>query len=306
MKSSAGRHATLALLTAVAAFATLLIAPATAQTEAPAAPSPSGSVSGMGDVNIYPKRIVIDNRHRLGTLGLYNRSVNPGDYDIAVTDKLMTEEGNLLDRDKVSDPERLARLRSAIPLLRWSPHRVSLAGSEAQTVHVMVRVPPDLPPGEYRSHFSIVSVPPVADGVSIEDAVGGAAASGIGVRIVPRFGISIPVIVRVGETTLTVGLRDLAVVDRPAGKAIAVTIMRDGTRSAFGDITVTAPGSKVPVAEITGIGAYTEVSSRAVQIAINPKADPRTYARGARLVVTYTDDDSSPGKVLARQEFTVP
>ena len=37
------------------------------------------------------------------------------------------------------------------------------------------------------------------------------------------------------------------------GRAVAFTITRSGTRSAFGDIVVTAAGAKKPVAEIKGI-----------------------------------------------------
>lgn len=295
------------LLVASALLASLPADPAPAQpAETAPAPPPAGAVGGMGDVNIYPKRVVIDDRNRLASIGLYNRSTSPGDYDIGVGDKLMTPDGRLVDLDTVTDPAARARIRSAIPLLRWSPHRVSLAGSEAQTVRVMVRIPPDLAPGEYRSHFSIVSAPPVADSLSIETAAGQPPAGGIGVRIVPRFGISIPVIVRVGETTLTVGLKDLSLGQGPAGRTIDLTILRNGTRSAFGDIRVTAPGSKEPVAEVMGVGVYTEVASRKVQVPVNPKADPRLLARGSRLTVTYTDDDSAPGKVLARQDFVVP
>ena len=126
-------------------------------------------------------------------------------------------------------------------------------------------------------------------------------------RIVPRFGISIPVILRVGETTLTAGLRDLSVsAPAPGERAIDLVITREGTRSAFGDLTVTAPGQRTPVAEIKGVGVYTEVASRQVRIPVNPKADAKFLAKGARLTVTYIDDDVSPGKVLVRQDFTVP
>lgn len=273
---------------------------------APAATPPAGSVGGMGDVNLYPKRLVIDDRNRLATIGLYNRSPSPGEYDIAVGDKLMTPQGSLIDAENITDPGDRAKIRSAAGMLRWSPRRVSLGGSEAQTVRVMVRVPPDLPAGEYRSHFTIVSAPPTAEGLSIDDATGAAPAQGIGVRIVPRFGISIPVIVRVGETTLNVGLKDFALSEGPNGPTVNLTITREGTRSAFGDIRIMAAGSKVPVAEVLGVGVYTEIGARMVQVPLNPKADPRLLVRGAKLTATYTDDDSAPGKVLAKQDFVLP
>ena len=275
----------------------------------PPAPAtlPAGSVSGMGDINLYPKRVVIDEHNRVASIGLYNRTTATGDYDLTVGDMMMTEDGRLVDLAAVTDTAAKARVRTASGFLRWSPHRVTLPGSEAQMVRVIAHVPPDLPPGEYRAHFSAIAVPPVDEGLSIQQAANQTQATGIGVRIVPRFGIAIPVIVRVGQTTLTVGFTDISLGAAPGGgRQINFTITRDGTRSAFGDITVTPAGGRSIVAQIRGIGVYTELARRFVHIPIDPKADPRFTAPGARLTITYTDDDVAPGKVLARAEFTVP
>ena len=57
---------------------------------------------------------------------------------------------------------------------------------------------------------------------------------------------------------------------------------------------------------LRGVGVYTEIDAREVTVPIDPKADPKTYAAGTKLTITYTDDDVSPGKVLAKQEFIVP
>jgi hypothetical protein len=284
-------------------------APPPAPPTAPALPvtapgqAPAGSVGGMGDINLYPKRVVISDRERTASIGLYNRAASTGDYDITLTELVMTPEGRLLQPAAATDPALAARLRSALPLLKWSPHRVTLPANEAQMVRVMVRIPPELPPGEYRAHFNAIAVPPPTEEIAVEQAK----PDGVGVHIVPRFGISIPVIVRVGETTLAAGLAGLKVTRRPDGSpAFTVRVSREGTRSAFGDLAVTAPGLKKPLAEIRGVGVYTEIAERTVQVPIDPKADPAAYARGAKLTVTYTDDDAAPGKVLARQDFTVP
>lgn len=268
--------------------------------------APAGSVGGMGDVNLYPKRVVMNDRERTASIGLYNRAPVSGDYDITISDMAMLPDGRLVDLASVTDPAAASRVRSASSLLRWSPHRVTLPPSEAQLVRIMARVPADLPPGEYRAHFSAISVPADTGELSIEQAAGGEN-GGVGVQIVPRFGISIPVIVRVGETTLTVALRDLRVT-RPTGSApvFALRITREGTRSAFGNIAVTSAGAKKALGEVKGVGVYTEIDERNVQVPIDPAADPALYARGATLTVTYTDDDFAPGKVLARQDFTVP
>ncbi|MDE2404544.1 MAG: hypothetical protein KGM17_07735 [Sphingomonadales bacterium] len=268
--------------------------------------APAGSVGGMGDINLYPKRVVISDRERTASIGLYNRAAATGDYDITLGDMMMTPEGRLVDLASVSDPALRAKVQSASGLLKWSPHRVTLPANEAQMVRIMARVPPGLAPGEYRTHFSAVAVPPESGELSIEQAAGATQGNSVGVRIVPRFGISIPVIVRVGETTLTVGLEGLQVARMPGGPVFVFRVTRSGTRSAFGDISVTAPGTKKPLAEIRGIGVYTEIGARTVQVPIDPKADPRSYAPGAKVTVSYVDDDFAPGRTLARQDFIVP
>lgn len=289
------------------------LAQTTGQTEAsadaPPAPAalPAGAVGGMGDINLFPKRVVIDDRTRIASVGLYNRAAAAGEYEITVSDMAMQRDGRLVDLAAVQDAAARDAVHTASGFLRWSPRHVALPASEAQMVRIMARVPPDLPPGEYRSHFTVVSVPPETGGTSIDEAAGAETGGGIGVRIVPRFGISIPVIVRVGETTLTAGLKDLKLNAPPGGQAtLALTITREGTRSAFGDIVITAPGAKKPVAEIKGIGVYTEIPERAVQVLLDPATEPRFLAKGTRWTVSYVDDDMSPGKVLARQEFIVP
>lgn len=275
---------------------------------APAAP-PTGSVGGMGDINLYPKRVVIDDRNRTTSIGVYNKTANTGDYDITIGDMLMTPDGRLVEPGSLpeTDPGR-ARLKGAAELVRWSPHRFTLPGNEAQMVRLMARVSADLPPGEYRTHFSAIAVPPGDDGLTIDEATNGRAPTGgIGVRITPRFGISIPVIIRVGETTLTAGIKDLAVIAAPDGtRQIRLTVTRSGTRSAFGDITVTAPGAQKPVAMVKGVGVYTEIDQRTVTLPVDPALDPRFIASGAKLTASYVDDDFEPGKTLARQDFTVP
>lgn len=271
--------------------------------------APEGAVGGLGDINLYPKRVVIDDRNRVSSVGIYNKTANTGDYEIAITDMIMQPDGRLIEAGaaKDDDPGK-ARLKGAATLIRFSPHRFTLQGNELQLVRIQARVSADLPAGEYRTHFASIAVPPGEDAQSIEAArAGQQAPNGIGVRITPRFGISIPVIIRVGETTLTAGLKDLSVITTKDGHhQIRLSVTRSGTRSAFGDITITAPGASKPVAVVRGVGVYPEVDSRTVLIPVDDKTDPRLVASGARLTVTYVDDDYAPGQTLARQDFQVP
>lgn len=270
-------------------------------------PPPAGSVGGMGDVNLFPKRVVLNGRREIASIGLYNKTTNDGDYEIKIVDMAMTPDGRVVQFANLADDTVKARVKTASSLLRHSPRRVALRGSESQLVRVMARVPAEVPDGEYRSHFVVSSVPQAADGFSIENAAGAVAGNNIGVVIRPRFGISIPVIVRIGATTLKTGIVNPSVITEADGsKAIAFKLTRAGTRSAYGNVVVSARGASEPVALAKGIGVYPEVDSRDVAIAVNPEIDPALIASGARLKIEFVDDDFEPGTTLATQEFVVP
>lgn len=297
----------------MALFASSLGGAAQAQDEVPTTPQPAaalpeGSVGGMGDINLFPKRVVIDGRRSIATIGLFNKTADDGDYEIKIVDMAMTPEGQLLNFDNGAPPEITAKVKTASPFLRYSPRRVTLRGSESQTIRIMARGDNELPDGEYRSHFLAVSVPrDEQQGFSIDDAVAGGNPEGIGVQIKPRFGISIPVIVRIGQTTLSVGIREAQLLTAEDGsQAVGLIITRAGTRSAFGDVMVSASGASKPVALSRGIGIYPEIDERLVIIPVDPELEPGTLASGRKLTITYTDDDFEPGAKLAEYTLVIP
>lgn len=277
-------------------------------TTSPATPlPPDGAVGGMGDINLYPKRIVLSERERTASIGLYNRALVEGEYEISIGDMVMRPGGQMVPLSAISDPAERERVKPASAWLKWSPHRINLPASEALMVRIMARIPPDLPQGEYRAHFSVVSVPLEAAPATIEQATGEAGGNNLAVRIRPRFGITVPVILRIGVTTLSTALSDLDLITLSDGRqGLRVKITRTGTRSAFGDIVVTAPGAKKPVAEMKGVGVYPEIDSRTVVIPFDVRDAAATPARGTRLTISYTDDDFTPGQILAKQDFMVP
>jgi len=270
--------------------------------------TPEGSVGGMGDINLYPRRVVIQGRQRTAQVGLFNRTANEGDYEIDITEMAMTPEGRLIALDQVEDSALAARVKSAKDMIRWSPKRLSLGGSESQTIRLMARPSPDLPAGEYRAHFLAISRPDVvAGGVTIDEAVSGRQENGIGVTIKPRFGISIPVIVRVGETSLTLGIENPHVVNLPDGRrALSLKLTREGTRSAYGDVRVFRSGSDEPLVVARGVGIYPEIDSRDVTLPITLGDGVPPLASGEKLKVVFIDDDFEPGAVLAEAVFTAP
>lgn len=279
----------------------------TAERAAPPSP-PEGSVGGLGDVNLFPKRVVLNGRRQISTIGLFNKTTNEGDYEIKIVDMGMTSQGQLLEFGNGYPVSDQAKVKTASGMLRYSPRRVSLGGTESQTIRVMARAGADIPDGEYRSHFMVTSVPiDNPGGFSIENATGQSSGGDIGVSITPRFGIAIPIIVRIGETTLDVSISGAQLLTaRDGSQAIGLYLNRSGTRSAFGDFEITARGAPAPIAISRGVGVYPELDQRQVIIPINPESDPRYLVPGNTITITYVDDDFEPGVKLAEHSFTIP
>lgn len=279
------------------------VAPSSAQS----APAPAPAGVGGGDVNLTPKRVVIIAGRSNGEITVFNRGTGTGRYELSLEDRFMTPEGNIQSLKDASD-EVKAQVRSASGFAKISPRRVTLPPSSVQTVRVSARVPADLPDGEYRTHFSVIAAPNENDGLSIEDATNPLGPGEIRVRIIPKFGISIPIIIRKGQTQVTAGIEDLRIAPNAENKpTIQFTITRKGNRSVFGDFEVFATsvgGAREKIGEIKGVAVYPEIERRAVSIALIKPDSPPT--KGSRLEVVYKDDDFKPGAILATAQAVVP
>jgi hypothetical protein len=269
------------------------------------APPPPASVGG-GDVNLTPKRVVLQSGRNAGEIIVFNRGTGSGNYNLTLDDRVMTAEGGIKPWAEASEATK-ANAKPGTAFIRISPRRVTLSPNGVQTVRVSGRVPADAPDGEYRSHFTVVAAPEDSNGLTIEDAAGPIGPGEIRVRVIPRFGISIPIIVRKGVTNVTAGIENLRIGAGPENKpAILFTITREGNRSVFGDFEVFATaqgGPRVKIGEVKGVAVYPEINRRDVVIGlITPDAPPQA---GALLEVIYKDDDFRPGATLATAQAVV-
>jgi P pilus assembly chaperone PapD len=297
-------------LSLLAALALLIAAPALRAHAQPAAPTPTVTTVGA-NLNISPKRVTFDKNRRSATVYIYNQGTAPATFDVALVDRVMLPDGQIVAADeaatKPDEKPYVDRLKSAAHLLLVSPRRITLAPGEGQTVRMRVSsVPPDAT-GEYRSHLTVTTIPPPSAGLTAEQAAAGGQ-NQISFRITSVFGISIPAIVRYSDPDVRASIQNAHLthenlsLDGKAPKSTPVMVfdlVRDGSSSLFGNVDVRAAGQKgAPLGFARGLGVYPEIAKRTVRIPLT-----REPAAGEKLEITFTDDDTSPGKLLAKLDM---
>ena len=263
--------------------------------------APSTSSSAVGDLLIAPTRLVLEGSRRSAEITLVNIGTTPATYRISLTHLRMKKDGTV---EEFTDPASNDHVADS--LIRFSPRQVTLQPRIAQVVRIQIRKPADLPPGEYRSHLLFRGVPPTE-----EASAPGEEPKALSIRLIPVYGVSIPLIVRNGETAVRSTLRDLLLMPGEQGKAqfyLQVTLNREGNRSVYGNVRVTAVrnDAEVPVGALDGVAVYEDVPSRSVLIPLNPDKDVRL--NGTRLRVAYYDaeKDETEERVLAEAVLDVP
>lgn len=236
----------------------------------------------QGNLLVTPKRVVFEGLKRSEELNLANIGKDSATYDISFIQIRMKEDGTV---EKITEPDSAQHF--ADKYLRFFPRSVTLAPNEAQTVKVQIIRTAEINAGEYRSHLYFRAVPnenPLGEKEIKKD-------SSISVRIVPIFGISLPVLIRSGESNAQVKLSDLSVIDKEKSPILKMTFTRQGNMSTYGDILVDhiAPQGKVShVGVVRGLAVYTPNITRNFNLALN-KTTGVNYHSG-KLHVVYSAD----------------
>lgn len=251
----------------------------------------------QGNLLINPRRAVFEGQKKIMELNLANTGKDTARYVISLIEIRMNPDGSF---EKIDQPDTGQNFASNY--VRFFPRTVTLAPNEAQVVKVQVVKTDQLPAGEYRSHLYFRAVPqalPLGETDSHKDS------SGISVLLTPIFGISIPVIVRVGESTAQVNLSDLSL--QMAGDStptLNIGFKRTGNMSVYGDLKIdfVSPQGKVTqVGEVKGIAVYTPNLNRQFRMNLN-KTSGIDYHSG-KLHVVYSTLVNSKSLKIAEAEL---
>jgi P pilus assembly chaperone PapD len=217
-----------------------------------------GARAGVGDLLVAPTRIILDGGR--GTEIILN---NIGDetatYRISVEFRRMREDGSFEDVATPNAAETAAR-----DMIVYAPRRVTLPPRQPQTIRIAARAPAGLPDGEYRVHMLFRAVPPAQPPVKTP-----ADFKGIGFALTPVYGVTIPVIVRLGNLSAQAGIANVGKVNVGGKPAIALDLTRTGSRSTFGEVRVVKAGLASPLATQKGIAIYTELGKRQVIVPVD-------------------------------------
>jgi hypothetical protein len=224
-----------------------------------AAPTAPAS-AGVGDLLVAPKRIVLDGR-RGSEIVLNNIGDEPATYRISVEFRRMTPDGSLVDVETPTPQDN-----QAADMIVYAPRRVTLAPNQPQSIRIAARPPQGLPDGEYRVHLLFRAVPPPTP-IAPSD---GEPVKGLHLQLIPIYGVTIPVIVRLGNLQVQAGIANVELEKKDGKPAIELDLSRSGSRSTFGDVRVLKAGVKDPIALQTAVAVYTELGSRHMTIPVDP------------------------------------
>jgi P pilus assembly chaperone PapD len=241
-------------------------------------------------------RIIFDAQKRILELNVSNDSQDSAKYVLSFVQIRMTEEG-VMQWINTPDPGQ----KFADKYIRIFPRTVRLGPGDTQIVRLQLTKTDQMEQGEYRSHLyfkSLVPQKPLGAGDVKKD-------SGVFLNIEATFGITIPVFIRVGESTTKLNINDMKIETAANGsKQLKLTLNRTGNMSVYGEISVihVAPnGKETKIGVLGNIAVYTPNALLRQIIDLDDKKGT-DLSRG-KLRIVFTSKTGTNNEKLAEAEL---
>jgi hypothetical protein len=247
------------------------------------------TIIAQGNLLITPRRAVFEGSKKSIDLNLANTGMDSATYSISLVHIRMKDDGGF-ETITEPDPGQLFADKN----IRFFPRSVTLGPNEAQVIKVQVIRSNELTPGEYRSHFYFRAVPK-AKPLGEEEVP--ADSTTISVKLTPIFGITIPVIIRVGDNTAKVALTEPSFqIINDTIPRVSLIFNRTGNMSVYGDLTVdhiSAQDKITRVGVANGIAVYTPNIIRRFMFNLN-KIPGIDYKSGSLRIIFSAPSDVKP------------
>lgn len=248
-------------------------------------------------VKISPPRLVFEDGVNMQYLYIKNPSARTITYRFGWRRMAMTPDGDVVNVDNKDSPD-VPLYKSADGIVRYSPRQTTLGPGQTQRITMLVRRTPDMPDGEYRSHFVVEQLPDAEDDGN--DALRDGAAVGV------KFLVSraMPVYVRKGKNDVSVRVVSARLIQHPDPSKrkqipyfVDMRVEKSGIRSVIananvycGDVAI-SPSPKL-------FAVYAEANSREERIPVNPALSGNA-CNNMRVEIVGHQDDPLRGQVLA-------
>ncbi|MEA4866967.1 MAG: hypothetical protein VB097_00530 [Rikenellaceae bacterium] len=256
-------------------------------------------LAAQGNLLVTPRRVVFDGSSRVVDVNLANTGADTARYTISFIQYRMNEDGSF---QEITEPDPGQNF--ADRYLRFFPRSVTLAPNEAQVIKIQVTNTNRLEPGEYRSHAYFRALPKV---VALGEENQQTDTTQLSIQLTPIFGISIPIIVRVGTSNTTVAIEKAELkVDQDGNRFISFKFNREGNMSVYGDLIVThiaTDGTEKQIAAINGIAVYTPGNVRNMNIPISPET--KLELNSGKLRITYSGQSQTRPQKYAEAEINL-
>ena len=254
------------------------------------------TASAQGDLLVTPKRVVFENGKRSQEVNLANIGKDTATYVITVVQFRMTEDGQFTKILKPDSAELFADKN-----IRFFPRTVTLAPNEAQSIKIQVIKTNEMQSGEYRSHFYFRAMPKE---VALGDSSTSKKDTTISVHITPIFGITMPVIIRIGECFSKINFSDINFkMENDTTPSLSLKFHRSGNSSSYGDLSIDhiAPNGEVTrVGTVRGLAVYAPNAIRRYRVAL----DKNINYHSGKLRIIYADQSVKVVK-LAEDEIVL-
>jgi len=254
-------------------------------------------IFAQGNLLINPIRVIFDGNKHIEELNLANTGKDTAIYQISFMQLRMKPDGNF---EEITNPD--SGQHFADPYLRFFPRKVKLGPNEAQVIKMQLSKTAGLAPGEYRSHLYFRAISrSIAKGDEEETT------KSISVRITPVYGISIPIIIRIGDTHADVNISDISLSEVADSSAnLNMKFNRKGNCSVYGNILVHyigKSGVEKLISEADGVAVYTPNYSRLFKLKLNRSKGVDFHS--GRILITYQSDKDGRISKLAESSLAL-
>ena len=249
----------------------------------------------LSEVFIVPTRVLFKNNSRTAEIVLLNKSQVINSYRIGFINLKMLPTG---DMREIMEPDSGAYFVDS--LIRYSPKQIIIEPGKSQTVRLQLIKPLSSLSGEFRSHIRFLKVPTA----KTIDKDSSKTAQGIGINLIPIFGISIPVIARAKDCQVTAEIKDVKMVTGLTDTTLQFELLRTGNRSVFGELIVQFfPNNDdaIKIGTLRNLVLYSPLSSRKVHVQISVPAE--TKLRNGYFKLTYYDGEEEDNPELTHTIF---